>query len=199
MYPTENSTHITILAKFHILNSVTVAGVIVISAIVTNWFTVDDLVWHSFSHLTNTNTSSATLAKLSETGTNVTQLLSASEHTPVILSYGVLPPIAVASVVYVVIIIIIMGYLRPSFLELPPSQYSSRRASMATKKSNNSEDERLATVEEEKLTNGLIVNGIEDINNINNTLTIKSDIKSSTDLIQDIQYLNLLEGKETDL
>ena len=53
-------------------------------------------------------------------------------------------------------------------------------------------------LEEEKLSNGLVIeNGVEDISEIK-TLTPKSD--NQKDIIYgDIKYLDLLEGKETDL
>ena len=51
-------------------------------------------------------------------------------------------------------------------------------------------------VEEEKLSNGLLLNGIEDISEIK-TLTPKSDSKDI--IYDDNKYLGLLDGKETDL
>ena len=95
-----------------------------------------------------------------------------------------------------------MGIIRPGFLELPPSQYSSRRASVnnrrAVTSSEEEEEEKLPVLEEEKLSNGLVIeNGVEDISEIK-TLTPKSD--NQKDIIYgDIKYLDLLEGKETDL
>ena len=95
-----------------------------------------------------------------------------------------------------------MGIIRPGFLELPPSQYSSRRASVnnrrAVTSSTSEEEEKLPVLEEEKLSNGLVIeNGVEDISEIK-TLTPKSD--NQKDIIYgDIKYLDLLEGKETDL
>ena len=97
-----------------------------------------------------------------------------------------------------------MGIIRPGFLELPPSQYSSRRASVNNRRavtsssSSEEEEEKLPVLEEEKLSNGLVIeNGVEDISEIK-TLTPKSD--NQKDIIYgDIKYLDLLEGKETDL
>ena len=60
------------------------------------------------------------------------------------------------------------------------------------------EVEKLTPVEEEKLTEGLIINGLENSNEVK-TLTPKCENVSSTDLIHDTKYLNLLNGKETDL
>ena len=39
-----------------------------------------------------------------------------------LLTYGVWPPVLVASLAYVILIVLIMGFIRPGFLELPPSQ-----------------------------------------------------------------------------
>ena len=202
MYPTEKATHISILAKFHILNSISMSVLIVIAALITNWFTMDDLTW-SNAPLAITNSSSLrdlnrTVIETTVSSLNMTQTSLTDTKTPLLLSYGVLPPILVASVLYIVIVVLVMGKIRPGFLELPPSQYSSRRASIA-KKSQSSDEGKLATVEEEeKLTNGLIVNNIEEIKETK-TLTPKSDNKSSNEMIQDVKYMNILDGKETDL
>lgn len=130
LYPTESATHITILAKFHIINSITVSGVIVIAAIISNSFTMDSLVWNPVSPLISFNSSdfNTTLAMADDLSS------SSAPLTPVLLTYGVLPPVIIASLLYVTIIVIIMGVIRPSFLELPPSQYSSRRATLSNDK-----------------------------------------------------------------
>ena len=193
MYPTKQATHISILAKFQIINSISVAGVIVIVAIISNTFTMDSLVWHQSSHIINS---------INMTSSSVNETDLGPGHTPAILMYGVLPPVLVSSILYILIIFIIMGIIRPGFLELPPSQYSSRRASVnnrrAVTSSSSEEEEKLPVLEEEKLSNGLVIeNGVEDISEIK-TLTPKSD--NQKDIIYgDIKYLDLLEGKETDL
>lgn len=192
MYPTKQATHISILAKFQIINSISVAGVIVIAAIISNTFTMDSLVWHQSSHIIN----SINMTSSSVNGTDL-----GPGHTPAVLMYGVLPPVLVSSILYILIIFIIMGIIRPGFLELPPSQYSSRRASVNNRRavtSSSEEEEKLPVLEEEKLSNGLVIeNGVEDISEIK-TLTPKSD--NQKDIIYgDIKYLDLLEGKETDL
>jgi len=175
MYPTMEATHISILAKFHILNTVAVSGVIVIAALISNWFTIDQLKWKQYTPL-EVVSHGEKLSELSTTSVNITQQMSETMQTPLLLTYGVLPPVAVASICYVVIIIIIMGVIRPGFLELPPSQYSSRRASVAGRRSQTSSEEveKLTPVEEEKLTEGLIINGLENSNEVK-TLTPKCE------------------------
>jgi len=105
LYPTEEATHISVIAKFHILNSACVSAVIMVSAASTNGLTQDNLVWQQPNSTLPT-------------------------RTPVLLTYGVWPPVLVASLAYVILIILIMGFIRPGFLELPPSQYSSTRNSV---------------------------------------------------------------------
>ena len=129
LYPTESATHITILAKFHIINSITVSGVIVIAAIISNSFTMDSLVWNPVSPLISFNSSD-----FNTTLTMADDLSASAPLTPVLLTYGVLPPVIIASLVYVFIIVLIMGVIRPGFLELPPSQYTSRRATLSNDK-----------------------------------------------------------------
>ena len=93
--------------------------------------------------------------------------------------------------------------LRPGFLELPPSQYSSRRNTNTSIKKIPStviEEERQPVLEEEeKLQNGLVYSDIQDITSEKNTLVNNSDKKQSNDTNPDVKYLDLLEGKETDL
>ena len=93
--------------------------------------------------------------------------------------------------------------LRPGFLELPPSQYSSRRNTNTSIKKIHStviEEERQPVLEEEeKLQNGLVYSDIQDITSEKNTLVNNSDKKQSNDTNPDVKYLDLLEGKETDL
>ena len=202
LYPTKSATHITVLARFHIINSITVSGVIVIAAIVSNSFTMDSLVWDPVSPLISFNSSdfNATLSLTSDD-------LSSDPVTPVLLTYGVLPPVIIASLLYVLIIVIIMGVIRPGFLELPPSQYSSRRPTLSTDKGLGSgeeegeAEEKLPVLEEEQeepvKSNGFLVNGIEDISD-KKTIASKSE-NLSRDFLPDIKYLDLLEGKETDL
>ena len=96
LYPTDEATNISVIAKFHILNSASVSAVIVIAAAATTGVSEDSLTTLS----------------------------------PVLRSYGVWPPVIVASVVYLILIILIMGFIRPGFLELPPSQYSATRNSV---------------------------------------------------------------------
>lgn len=199
LYPTETATHITILAKFHIINSITVSGVIVIAAIISNSFTMDSLVWNPVSPLISFNSSdfNTTLTMSDD------DLSTSAPLTPVLLTYGVLPPVIIASLVYVLIIVLIMGVIRPGFLELPPSQYSSRRATLSNDKGpslGEEAEERLPVlVEEERepVKNGFLANGIEDISD-RKTFAIKSE-NLSRDLLPDKKYLGLLEGKETDL
>ena len=93
LYPTDAATNISVIAKFHILNSALVSAVIVMAAAATTGVSEDNLTTLS----------------------------------PVLRSYGVWPPVIVASVVYLILIILIMGFIRPGFLELPPSQYSAIR------------------------------------------------------------------------
>ena len=52
----------------------------------------------------------------------------------ILLTYGVWPLVLVASLAYVILVFLIMGLVRPSFLELPPSQYSGTRNSVKTTK-----------------------------------------------------------------
>jgi len=202
LYPTETATHISILAKFHILNSISVSGVIVIAAIISNTFTMDSLVWGATEPLISL-TSAADNATLAAASRNTTAALAAAARTPVLLTYGVLPPVIVASILYIFIIVIIMGILRPGFLELPPSQYSSRRNTNTSIKKIHStviEEERQPVLEEEeKLQNGLVYSDIQDITSEKNTLVNNSDKKQSNDTNPDVKYLDLLEGKETDL
>ena len=93
--------------------------------------------------------------------------------------------------------------LRPGFLELPPSQYSSRRNTNTSIKKIHStviEEERQPVLEEEeKLQNGLVYSDIQDITSEKNTLVNNSDKNQSNDTNPDVKYLDLLEGKETDL
>ena len=60
-------------------------------------------------------------------------------------------------------------------------------------------EERLPVLEEERepVKNGFLANGIEDISD-RKTFASKSE-NLSRDLLPDIKYLDLLEGKETDL
>ena len=205
LYPTKSATHITVLAKFHIINSITVSGVIVIAAIISNSFTMDSLVWDPVFPLISFNSSdfNATMSMTSDD-------LSYDPVTPVLLTYGVLPPVIIASLLYVLIIVIIMGIIRPGFLELPPSQYSSRRPTLSNSNDKSHDlgeeegeaEEKLPVLEEEKeepvKSNGFLVNGIED--NISDKKTIASKSENlSRDFLPDIKYLDLLEGKETDL
>ena len=205
LYPTQSATHITILAKFHIINSITVSGVIVIAAIISNSFTMDSLVWNPVSPLISFNSSdfNTTLTMMSSDPDSPDPSL-----TPVLLTYGVLPPVIIASLLYVLIIVIIMGVIRPGFLELPPSQYSSRRATLTNDKGNSEREEagdaeeKLPVLEEEReqepVKNGFLVNGIEE--NISDKKTFASKSENlSRDFLPDIKYLDLLEGKETDL
>ena len=111
LYPTETATHISILAKFHILNSISVSGVIVIAAIISNTFTMDSLVWGATEPLISL-TSAADNSTLAAASRNTTAALAAAARTPVLLTYGVLPPVIVASLLYIFIIVIIMGILR---------------------------------------------------------------------------------------
>ena len=201
LYPTQSATHITILAKFHIINSITVSGVIVVAAIITNSFTLDSLVWNPVSPLISFNSSDFNTT-FSQSNFSDPEL--GGPQTPVLLTYGVLPPVIVASLLYVLIIVIIMGVIRPSFLELPPSQYSSRRATLSNEKGQGSresgeEEEKLPVLEEEQepVKNGFLVTDIEDISD-KKTLAHKSE-NLSRDFLPDIKYLDLLEGKETDL
>ena len=53
--------------------------------------------------------------------------------------------------------------------------------------------------EEEKLQNGLVYSDIQDITSEKNTLVNNSDKNQSNDTNPDVKYLDLLEGKETDL
>ena len=116
LYPTETATHISILAKFHILNSISVSGVIVIAAIISNTFTMDSLVWGATEPIISL-TSAADNSTLAAASRNTTAALAAAAaaaaaRTPVLLTYGVLPPVIVASLLYIFIIVIIMGILR---------------------------------------------------------------------------------------
>ena len=130
LYPTDTATHIAQLAKFHILNSISTTAVIVISAIASNSFTQDQLVW-CYTSSSSSSSAAAVLETELVAGnrTVVAVVCTGEERTPLLLTYGVLPPVLVASAGYVAIVVIIMGLIRPGFLELPPSQYSSRRAS----------------------------------------------------------------------
>ena len=93
--------------------------------------------------------------------------------------------------------------LRPGFLELPPSQYSSRRNTNTSIKKVHStvieEEKQPVLEEEEKLQNGFVYSDIQDIASEKNTLVNNSDKKQSKDTNPDVKYLDLLEGKETDL
>eukprot|EP00090_Calanus_glacialis_P038617 TRINITY_DN67338_c0_g1_i1.p1 TRINITY_DN67338_c0_g1~~TRINITY_DN67338_c0_g1_i1.p1 ORF type:complete len:414 (-),score=51.90 TRINITY_DN67338_c0_g1_i1:164-1405(-) len=143
LYPTDHAVHISLLGRFHILNSVATTAVIVIAAFTTNSVTQDNLVWTPTTGLRNASASDTVVANTSYTIVNETlsdhlQLNASSNPlncppvpstTPILLTYGVLPPILVASLAYILIVVVIMGLVRPAFLELPVSHQSSRQES----------------------------------------------------------------------
>merc|ERR1711976_890351 len=71
---------------------------------------------------------------------NVTGQLSCPpipSTTPILLTHGVLPPILVASLAYILIVVLIMGLIRPAFLELSPLQSLSHQSSIKIRNSDN--------------------------------------------------------------
>jgi len=191
LYPTDTAVHISLLARFHIINSVSTTAVIVIAAFTTNSFTQDDLVWtekpagtvlanssdYSFQTIMNTSLSDI------QPQLNISLPLSCPpipSTTPILLTYGVLPPILVASLAYIFVVVVVMGLIRPAFLELPPSQYSSRQDSLK-KFPSIEESDKCSIIEERE----------EEV-------PLDKD-KRKSDIRFDIGYDEFLEGKETEL
>ena len=71
-------------------------------------------------HILNSTCVSAVITVTAATTSGVSQ--AQHRDSPVLLTYGVWPPVLVASLAYVILIVLIMGFIRPGFLELPPSQ-----------------------------------------------------------------------------
>jgi len=141
LYPTDQAIHISLLGRFHIMNSVATTAVIVIAAFTTNNVTQDNLVWTpsvglnaSLSDTVIANTSYTMInATLSDTQFNASSPIicpPVPSTTPLLLTHGVLPPILVASLAYIFIVVVVMGLVRPAFLELPKSHQSSRQESL---------------------------------------------------------------------
>ena len=145
LYPTDQAIHISLLGRFHILNSVALTAVIVVAAFATNSVTQDDLVWTTKNVGFPNNSDIAAVAtnvsdQLALTRLNISEPLSCPpvpSETPILLTYGVLPPILVASLAYIFVVVVIMGLVRPAFLELPTSQQCSQQKSSKINKGPN--------------------------------------------------------------
>ena len=207
LYPTDTATHIAQLAKFHILNSISTTAVIVISAIASNSFTQDQLVWCYTSSSSSSSAAAVLETELVEGNRTVVAVVcTGEERTPLLLTYGVLPPVLVASAGYVAIVVIIMGLIRPGFLELPPSQYSSRRASF--KKSREVEIGQSTVIVVKQSTAAVADDNAEDESNESGSEAPTMSIGPSNCLLNeekrksavfDVKTFEIDKGKETEL
>lgn len=185
LYPTDTAIHISLLGRFHIINSVSTTAVIVIAAFTTNSFTQDNLVWTPLDRVGVNSSDIVRNISFSDNNVqfNITDSISCTPEpstTPLLLTYGVLPPVLVASLVYVFIVVVIMGLVRPSFLELPPSHYSSRQDSL-----------RKSPVIE--ITEKSVSVEVTEEQSLIDMDKRKSEIRF------DVDYVEFLEGKETQL
>ena len=201
LYPTDQAINIALLARFHVMNSVSTTAVIVIAAFTTNSVTQDNLVWSPTTGMNNTSVISDTvIANTSYTVVNntisdqISQLNSSlscppiPSTTPLLLTYGVLPPILVASLAYVFIVVVIMGLVRPAFLELPVSHHSSRQVSLR-KSPIIEKSEELADIEEQVSLN------IDRQKGDKKVVTIEDNRKSR--IVFEADFSDFRESKET--
>ena len=197
LYPTDTAVHISLLGRFHILNSVSTTAVIVFAAFTTNSYTQADLVWTPTDNVSLNITAPDNSSDLVITQTvfnttlsdnlpqfNISVPLSCPpvpSTTPLLLTHGVLPPILVASLVYILIVVVIMGLIRPAFLELQPSQYYRSRHNSMRKFPMIEETDKCELNEESE-----------------ETLSLNKD-KRKSDIRFDVDYIEFLDGKETQL
>jgi len=122
LYPSDTPVHIAFIANFHIVNSVTTTGLIAVCALV-QFLTADlHFEWNrvkltDFWESVNQTRTDPCLAASSDCSIPFPQVAS----LPYLLRAGILPPLLLASIVYVLAVILTMGIIRPGFLELPPT------------------------------------------------------------------------------
>jgi len=147
IYPSDNPVRtIAFIAKFHIFNSIITTVFIALCALV-QFFTAAklDKAWNSLDRSEAFNSILGNSSGIWEgnvhgddtwegniTGNNCVNSTSPVEcnrphqlELPLLLQAGILPPIIVAGVVYLVIVTLTMGIIRPGFLELPAAPQSS--------------------------------------------------------------------------
>jgi len=121
LYPSDTAVHIAFIANFHILNSVTTTAMIAVCALV-QFLTADlHFEWNrvkltSFWETMNQTRTDPCLAASADCSMPYPEVAS----LPYLFRAGILPPLLLASIVYVLAVILTMGIIRPGFLELPP-------------------------------------------------------------------------------
>jgi len=143
IYPSDAPVReIAFIAKFHIANSIITTVFIALCALVQfftsaeldqEWNSLEMREWFEESEslgtgIGNSSSSSSRTSVGCNSSSNSTSSpsdgckLPQLPGLPLLLQAGILPPIIVVGVVYLVIVTLTMGLIRPSFLELPVSR-----------------------------------------------------------------------------
>lgn len=148
IYPSDAPVRpIAFIAKFHVANSIITTIFIALCALVQfftaanldeEWNILEMREWSeseissNITLLTDCNSSSnssstegnSTFLESNSTASSLGCNLPQLPGLPLLLQAGILPPIIVAGVIYLIIVTLTMGLIRPGFLELPISQKS---------------------------------------------------------------------------
>jgi len=153
IYPSDAPVRpIAFIANFHIANSIITTVFIALCALVQFFTAAElDLEWSSFemrewsesenlkkaTGLGSSSNSSSTVGCNSSSNNSLPSGCNPPQQLPglpLLLQAGILPPILVVGVVYLVIVTLTMGLIRPTFLELPVSGNPAAAAAEETTK-----------------------------------------------------------------
>ena len=121
LYPSDTPIHIASIANFHMVNSLSTTVLIFLAALI-NSLTIDlEYEWSRWS-LDSSPLPSPPPCLPSSSDCSLPS--SPSPQLPYILSAGILPPLLLAGVTYMLVVVLVMGIIRPGFLELPVTSAS---------------------------------------------------------------------------
>ena len=118
IYPTDTPVHITVVANFHIVNSVTTTAIIALCALVQSLSVDLRYEWNKWS-LSSTNSTHLATATCLPSSPDCSTPSASFPPLPPLLALGILPPLLLLGVFYILMVVLVMGLIRPGFLQLP--------------------------------------------------------------------------------